>query len=204
MVRSTREPIRRNMRTRKFALVAVLALLVAACGGGDDTGASTTEGRDDAPTTVADEPTTTAEDMTTTTVAGDTATTGAEMMDGVHASDTDLGSILVDGEGFTLYIFTNDTDGASTCYDACADTWPPIPGDTTISPDLDSSIFGTTTRDDGSEQLTVNGMPLYLYAPDSQPGDTTGQGVGGVWFVVDDAGEVIEAAAGSRVVDYGY
>jgi hypothetical protein len=46
-------------------------------------------------------------------------------------------------------------------------------------------------------------MPLYLYAPDSQPGDTTVQGVGGVWFVVDDAGEVNEASSGSRVVDYG-
>ncbi len=178
-------------------------MLIAACGGGDDTGASTTEAPDDSPTTVAEDTTTTAGDMTTTT-AGDTSTTGAETMEGVHASDTDLGSILVDGEGFTLYIFTNDTDGASTCYDACADTWPPVPGDTAISPDLDVSMFGTTTRDDGTEQLTVNGMPLYLYAPDTQPGDITGQGVGGVWFVVDDAGAVIEAAAGSQVIDYGY
>lgn len=192
------------MRTRLFAVIAGLAMLVVACGGGDDTGASTTEAPDDSPTTVAEDTPTTAEDMTTTTAAGETSTTGAETMDGVHASDTDLGSILVDDEGFTLYIFTNDTDGASTCYDACADTWPPVPGDTAISPDLDASMFGTTARDDGTEQLTVNGMPLYLYAPDTQPGDITGQGVGGVWFVVDDAGAVIEAAAGSQVIDYGY
>jgi len=192
------------MRTRFLVLVAVFALLAAACGGGDDGGATTTEASDDPPTTVVDDTTTTTEDMTTTTAGGDTATTGGETMDGVHASDTDLGSILVDADGFTLYIFTNDTDGTSTCYDACADTWPPVPGDATISPDLDASIFGTTTRDDGSEQLTVNGMPLYLYAPDSAPGDTTGQGVGGVWFVVDDAGEVIEAAAGTQAIDYGY
>lgn len=191
------------MRTRSISLIAVFALLIAACGGGDG-GATTTDASDDPTTTPADDPTTTAEDMTTTTAGGDTSTTEAEMMDGVHASDTDLGSVLVNGEGFTLYIFTNDTDGESTCYDACADTWPPIPGDVTIASDLDASIFGTTTRDDGSEQLTVNGMPLYLYAPDAAPGDTNGQGVGGVWFVVDAAGEVIEASAGGQVIDYGY
>lgn len=191
------------MRTRSILPLTVIALFVAACGAGDEGGATTTAALDDATTTVAEEPTTT-EEMTSTTAAGDTATTGAEMMDGVHASDTDLGSILVNAEGFTLYIFTNDTDGASTCYDACASTWPPVPGDVAISPELDASIFGTTTRDDGTEQLTVNGMPLYLYAPDTSPGDTTGQGVGGVWFVVDDAGEVIEASADNQVVDYGY
>lgn len=191
------------MRTRSIFLTAVFALLIAACGGGDG-GATTTDASDDPTTTPADDPTTTAEDMTTTTAGGDSSTTEAEMMDGVHASDTDLGSILVNGEGFTLYIFTNDTGGESTCYDACADTWPPIPGDVTIASDLDASIFGTTTRDDGSEQLTVNGMPLYLYAPDAAPGDTNGQGVGGVWFVVDAAGEVIEASAGGQVIDYGY
>jgi len=191
------------MRTRSIFLIAVFALLIAACGGGDG-GATTTEASDDSTTTPADDPTTTAQDMTTTAAGGDTSTTGAEMMDGVHASDTDLGSILVNGEGFTLYIFTNDTGGESTCYDACADTWPPIPGDVTIASDLDASIFGTTTRDDGSEQLTVNGMPLYLYAPDAAPGDTNGQGVGGVWFVVDATGEVIEASAGGQVIDYGY
>lgn len=191
------------MRTRSIFLIAVFALLIAACGGGDG-GATTTDASDDPTTTPADDPTTTAEDMTTTTAGGDSSTTEAEMMDGVHASDTDLGSILVNGEGFTLYIFTNDTGGESTCYDACADTWPPIPGDVTIASDLDASIFGTTTRDDGSEQLTVNGMPLYLYAPDAAPGDTNGQGVGGVWFVVDAAGEVIEASAGGQVIDYGY
>lgn len=192
------------MRTRSIVLLAVFALFIAACGGGDDGGATTTDASDDTTTTPADDTTTTAEDMTTTTTGGETSTTGAEAMDGVHAADTDLGSVLVDSEGFTLYIFTNDTDGTSTCYDACADTWPPVAGDTTISSDLDASIFGTTTRDDGSEQLTVNGMPLYLYTPDAAPGDTTGQGVGGVWFVVDAAGEVIEASAGGQAVDFGY
>lgn len=174
----------------RLTLLATVLLLVGACGGGDDTGADATT----LPPT--DTSTTAAGTDTTTTAAGD----DEEAMDGVHTTSTDLGEILVDADGFTLYIFTDDANGESTCYDACADLWPPIPGDSTISSELDSAIFGTTTRTDGSEQLTVNGMPLYLYTPDVNPGDTTGQNFGGVWFVVDANGSVIggpEASTGS-------
>lgn len=162
----------------RLILIAALVLVIAACGGDDEPGAGDT----------------TFPAGDTTTTAGDTTTTGgdeAEAMDGVHATETDLGTILVDADGFTLYVFTNDTDGESTCYDACADLWPPVPGDSAISTDLDASTFGTTTRTDGSEQLTINSQPLYRYTPDVSPGDTTGQNVGGVWFVVDSAGEMI-------------
>lgn len=158
--------------------IAALALVIAACGGDDEPGAGDT----------------TVPAGDTTTTAGDTTTTGGDdagVMDGVHTASTDLGEILVDPDGFTLYIFANDTDGESTCYEGCADLWPPIPGDSAISSELDASIFGTTTRTDGSEQLTVDGMPLYLYTPDTSPGDTTGQNFGGVWFVVDANGSVI-------------
>lgn len=179
----------------RLILIAALVLVLAACGGDDEPVAGDT-------TLPGSETTTTAGDTTTT--AGDTTTTAgddeAEDMDGVHATETDLGTILVDADGFTLYVFTVDTDGESTCYDDCADLWPPVPGDSAISTDLDASIFSTTTRTDGSEQLTINGQPLYLYTPDTSPGATTGQGVGGVWFVVDSAGEMIggpEANAGS-------
>jgi predicted lipoprotein with Yx(FWY)xxD motif len=165
----------------------VVLLVAAACGtdgGDDDTTTTAASGQDD---------------PTSTTQAAE------EPMDGVHATDTDLGSILVDPEGFTLYVFTADTDGESTCYDACAELWPSVAADTAIGSDLDGSIFGATTRTDGSEQLTVNGMPVYLYTPDASPGDTTGQGVGDVWFVIDASGNMIEAAAADAVpVDYGY
>ncbi|MEX1091612.1 MAG: hypothetical protein WEB67_14225 [Acidimicrobiia bacterium] len=178
------------MKSRMTVLATVLTL-IAACGGVDDTGADAT--------------TLPATDTSTTTAAGaDTTTTAAvddeEAMDGVHTASTDLGVILVDPDGFTLYVFTNDSDGESTCYQGCAELWPPVPGDSAISSDLDASIFGTTTRTDGSEQLTVNGMPLYLYTPDANPGDTTGQNFSGVWFVVDGNGSVIggpEASTGS-------
>ncbi len=165
----------------RLTFLATILLLVAACGGGDDTGA-------DASTLPESDTTTTAGGAdTTTTAVGD----DEEAMDGVHTASTELGEILVDPHGFTLYIFTDDTNGDSTCYDVCADLWPPVSGETSVSTGLDSTIFGTTTRTDGSEQLTVNGMPLYLYIPDANPGDTTGQDFGGVWFVVDGNGSVI-------------
>ena len=154
--------------------------MLAACGGGDETGdVANTLPLDATTTTDAGEP-------TTTTAGGDEGP-----LDGVHTAQTDLGTILVDPDGFTLYIFTADSGGESTCYEACADLWPPIPADSAISSELAGSIFGATTRTDGSEQLTVNGLPLYLYTPDTSPGDTLGQGFNGVWFVVDADGEVI-------------
>lgn len=198
------------MKLRTIGLLVLGVALLAACGaeGGDDT--TTTAAPDTTSTTSADAG---QEDPTTTTApeADDTTTTAAETMEGVHVADTDLGSILVDPDGFTLYIFTADSEGESTCYDACADLWPPVPADTPISSELDDSIFGAVTRDDGTEQLAVNGMPLYLYTPDENPGDTTGQGFNDVWFVVDPDGNMMEAAATSTNVsddeddpDYGY
>lgn len=185
-----------RMRTRLPIIIASFAIVLAACSPGE--GSTTTTVNDDTATTVA---------SGATTPAGpdETSTTAAAMMDGIHTSDTDLGSILVDGEGFTLYVFTSDSDGESTCYSACAELWPPLPGDAAISDDLDGSLFGTISRTDGIEQLTVNGMPLYRYTPDTAPGDLTGQGFGGAWFVVDTAGSMIEAGIGdSAVYDYDY
>ena len=197
------------MKLRIIGLFVLGVALLAACGaeGGDDT--TTTAAPDTTTTTSADAG---QEDPTTTTAPEeDPTTTAAEAMDGVHVADTDLGSILVDPDGFTLYIFTADSEGESTCYDACADLWPPVSADTPISSELDESIFGSVTRDGGGEQLAVNGMPLYLYTPDQNPGDTTGQGFNDVWFVVDADGNMMEAAAASTNVsdeedepDYGY
>ncbi len=166
------------MMRRTMALLTASLLLIAACATDDGGGAATTVGDDGG---------------ASTTAGGDGATTtaGETMTDGVQTADTDLGTILVDPEGFTLYVFTADTDGESTCYDSCAQTWPPVPGDTAIGGDLDASLFGTTPRTDGADQLTVNGQPLYRYTPDAGPGDISGQGVGGVWFVVGADGAMI-------------
>lgn len=184
------------MNLRTLGTIVIGLLLVAACGteGGDDTTTAATD--EPAPTTSVDA---VEEDPATTTSAAEemTTTSAAESMDGVHASDSDLGTILVDAEGFTLYVFTQDSGDESACYDECAATWPPVAADTPIGSDLDAAMFGSIERTDGTSQLTVNGMPLYLYAPDTNPGDTNGQGLNDVWFVVDAEGNMIEADAGA-------
>jgi predicted lipoprotein with Yx(FWY)xxD motif len=99
-----------------------------------------------------------------------------------------LGTILTDNAGRTLYMFTKDAPGLSTCYDQCAVAWPPLTSESEpVLPAGLPGVLGSTGRTDGSTQLTYNGMPLYYWAKDQKPGDTTGQNVGGVWFVINPA-----------------
>lgn len=192
------------MKLRTVCTVVLIGLVAAACGTGSGDDTTVPEGETEATTTTAgsDEE----EAVTTTTSQSDVTTTEMEeMADGVHVADTDLGEILVDADGFTLYVFDADVDGESSCYDACAGLWPPVAADTPIGADVDASLFGSTARTDGPDQLTINGRPLYRYTPDANSGDTTGQGFNGVWWVVDGQGEVLEAAAADEIViDYGY
>ena len=148
--------------------VVVLAFVLAACGGQ----AATSTGGD------ATQPSATAE---ATTVA---------------VASSSLGDILVDGEGRTLYLFNSDEQGGpSTCYEGCAAAWPPLTGPAAAGAGADESLLSVTERDDGTQQVTYNGWPLYHYASDSAAGDTKGQGVGDVWFAVDAQGEAVTAAA---------
>jgi predicted lipoprotein with Yx(FWY)xxD motif len=96
-----------------------------------------------------------------------------------------LGMILTNSAGMTLYTFDRDTPGVSNCSGGCAATWPPLllpEGDPIALPDLTGAL-GVITRADGGRQVTYNDQPLYLYARDQKPGDTTGEGVGGIWHV---------------------
>jgi predicted lipoprotein with Yx(FWY)xxD motif len=112
-------------------------------------------------------------------------------------TNDELGSFLTDDQGMTLYLFTKDTPNTSNCYEKCATAWPPLlTGDSPVAGEgVDEALLGTTTRTDGTIQVTYNGWPLYYYEKDKAPGDVVGQNVGDVWFVVSPAGEMIEAAA---------
>lgn len=119
----------------------------------------------------------------------------------VQVVETDeYGPILVDGECNTLYAFTNDTEGESTCVDDCAAQWPPLlVSDESVPPladELDPSLFSVVEHPEGP-MLKVGDWPLYLFAPDTAPGDINGQGVGGVWWVVAPDGTLIESDEGS-------
>lgn len=103
-------------------------------------------------------------------------------------SDATLGTILTSSSGMTLYKFTKDTPGVSNCSGDCAVKWPPYT--VTSAADLTaisgvSGKLGTVTRADGMLQVSYNDMPLYFWYQDTKPGDTNGQNVGGVWFVVN-------------------
>jgi predicted lipoprotein with Yx(FWY)xxD motif len=120
--------------------------------------------------------------------------------DAVSAQATALGSILVDSRGRTVYEFANDTTSKSTCTDACAAVWLPVPAPATppaSEPGVTGKL-GSTTRSDGSRQLTVGGHPVYTFTGDSAPGRTNGQNVvlnGGLWTVVSPAGAPLRTAA---------
>lgn len=93
---------------------------------------------------------------------------------------TAIGSVLATPQGMTLYIFTRDAPGVSHCYDRCAVAWPPFrapPGAQGAGP------WSVVRRADGTTQWAYQGRPLYTYNKDARPGDTIGEGVGGVWHV---------------------
>ena len=112
------------------------------------------------------------------------------------ASSSAAGSIVVDGKGMSLYFFTKDTkdSGTSACTGSCAVQWPPLTT-TSGTPTAEgvTGKLGTITGADGKKQVTLNGMPLYYFAKDTKPGDTLGQGIGGVWFLSDPSGAVAKA-----------
>ncbi len=106
-----------------------------------------------------------------------------------------LGEIIVDGAGKTLYGFTPDTAGESTCYDDCAAQWPPLlatdAAAISAGAGLDATKLTTVDRTDGTKQVKYGDWPLYFFAGDSAAGDTNGQGLGTKWYVIDAAGELV-------------
>jgi predicted lipoprotein with Yx(FWY)xxD motif len=119
------------------------------------------------------------------------ATDAAEVIT-VGVGETDAGPSLVGPDGRTLYVFTQDTDGSSTCYDDCAAAWPPleVPDGASVEPGEGvTGELGITERDDGASQVTYDGMPLYSFASDAEPGDAAGHGVNDVWFIASPEGQ---------------
>ena len=116
----------------------------------------------------------------------------------LQVAETSVGDVVTDGDGMTLYLFTQDQAGtqdqeaSSACEGDCLTTWPPFEGEATAGEGVDESLLGTIERSDGSTQATYNGHPLYYYAEDSEDGDVAGQGVNDVWWAVDAAGDAVE------------
>ena len=166
------------------ATVLVLAALaVASCGSSGSSGFSNTSGSSAPPRTA----------------NGQSATVGV--------ANENLGNILVDSQGRTLYLFQSDSGTKSACTGACAIDWPPLraAGKPTVGGGVTASILATSARSDGKPQITYNGHPLYLFSGDQKPGDTNGEGVnafGGVWYALSSAGNQIVGSAPNSGIGY--
>lgn len=162
----------RRVTTASLAALCALALLAAGCGGSADDSSTATAS------------------SSSTAGAGGTATIDV-------ADNATLGPILTDAGGNTVYLFEKDESGSSECSGSCATAWPPViaKGKPTAGEGADASLLSTVTRDDGSEQVTYDGHPLYLYQGDVQPGDTSGNGLdqfGAEWYALTPDGSNAE------------
>jgi predicted lipoprotein with Yx(FWY)xxD motif len=168
----------RNRIGRELGIVALVALALVAIGCGDDDGdggGSLYGGG--------------AADRSTPSGGGSGVVSVAD--------NPQLGRILVDSRGFTLYNFEKDKGGESSCFNACAAAWPPylVNGQPEAENGAEASLLATTERSDGGTQVVYNGWPLYTYAGDSKPGDARGndfEQFGAEWYALTPAGEVPE------------
>lgn len=101
-------------------------------------------------------------------------------------TSAELGQFLVDAQGMTLYYYKQDAPGTgvSGCVGPCLQRWPPFMSETVVAPaGLNQGDFSTISRPEG-KQVTYKGQPLYYYYLDEEPGDTNGQNIQQIWFVV--------------------
>jgi predicted lipoprotein with Yx(FWY)xxD motif len=193
------EPMRTSLVAR-IGAVAVAGVLLAACGslgsGGSGGGAADDYATDNGADAGAGGGDSKAGDGYGTGGGyGEESGGGAEATGALKMADSDFGQILTDSEGRALYAFTKDTAGKSTCYSSCEENWPPLVADgkPTASGDVDASLLKTVSREDGTKQAMIGKWPLYYFAGDSSPGDTQGQGVNGVWWLVDASGKLVKS-----------
>jgi len=125
-----------------------------------------------------------------------TAASGSSLAVG----NSSLGMVAVDGHGMTVYYYSKDVKGSgkSTCTGGCLALWPAVTA-TSSSPKVDgvTGTVGTITRDDGTLQVTIDGMPVYTYAQDSQAGDVNGEGIDNLWYAVSPDGSAIKGSTKS-------
>ncbi|MFF9900105.1 SCO0930 family lipoprotein [Streptomyces longispororuber] len=111
--------------------------------------------------------------------------------------DPELGEIVVDRDGMTVYRFTKDSAWPmkSACTGACLKKWPVVePVAKNDTRNILKKGFVTFDRPDGLKQQTIDCWPLYTFAGDKKPGDTNGQGVGGTWFAARPDGKAVRAS----------
>jgi predicted lipoprotein with Yx(FWY)xxD motif len=166
---------RRSAVTLLASTAVISALLLSACGGDSNSNNASSTTRPE-------------------TKSGSSTT--------VDVANTDLGDILVDSQGRTLYLFLADHGTTSECSGECANDWPPVEvsGSPTAGNGAEASMLGTTVRSDGKTQVTYNGHPVYRFEGDKQAGDTKGEGLvafGAGWYALSPSGDQVSGTGSS-------
>jgi len=167
--------------TKASMLLVIGLVALAGCGDDDDSSASNAPPpKDDA---AKEEAATKRDDTAIAAGKGTTITVG----------DSEFGSMLFDSNEQAIYIFENDSEGETVCYDECAEAWPPVftEGEPKTGEGVKDSLIGTVKRRDGKRQVTYAGKPLYFYAHE-KPGQVRCHNVdlnGGLWWVVGPDGK---------------
>jgi predicted lipoprotein with Yx(FWY)xxD motif len=183
-----------NLRTARLYAggivgVASIAVLLAACGSSSNT--STTSAA--AATAPASSAASTSTTSTTASAAGGTMIGTATAHGQTYLTGT---------SGRAIYLWVADTGGKSSCSGACAQAWPPVltKGKPVAGSGVNAADLGTTTRSDGTEEVTYHGHPLYYFIADKSAGQTTGQGsdsFGAKWWLLTPAGTAITSSGSS-------
>lgn len=190
-----------NRKTYAFALLALLAVVVAGCGSG---GSSTSESSSGSNESASSESSPYggakgggaygggSENKSASSESEGGSGGGAAVVSLGNVSK--LGMVVVDSNGMTLYDFHKDKGTTSSCYGACATNWPPMltEGEATVGNGAASSKLGTTERKDGTTQVTYAGHPLYTFVGDQGPGEANGNDIsafGGQWYALKGNGE---------------
>ena len=179
-----------NRKTYAIALMGALAVLIAGCGSSSSSGGAYGGGETSSDTTSSSS----SGGYSGKSASSNSASTGSGGGVVAAAKVGDLGTVIVNSEGLTLYDFHKDKGGKSSCYGACAGAWPPLltEGDPKAEAGAMSSQLGTTKRKDGTTQVTYAGWPLYTYVGDKGPGEANGNDFsqfGAEWYALMPNGE---------------
>lgn len=175
--------------TYAFALLAVLAVAIAGCGSDSSSSGGAYGGKGGGGSS-GNEPAAQEESGGGAEAGGESG--GAGVVSAAKVGD--LGTILVNSEGRTLYDFHKDEGSKSACYGPCAGAWPPLltEGSPKAEGGAQAGMLGTTKRKDGTTQVTYNGWPLYTYVGDKGPGEANGNDFsqfGAQWYALQPDGQ---------------
>lgn len=184
----------RTRTTRAGGIAALLSatLIVAACGSSSSSSPSSAAASSSA-----------ASATSASNGYSSSPSTGASTSVAIGTAKGPAGTYLVGASGRALYLWVPDKNGKSTCYGACAQVWPPVIAKSTpkVSGGANMSDLGTTTRKDGTKQVTYMGHPLYYYVADSHAGTTIGEGsnsFGAKWWLVAPSGKAITSGHAAK------